>query len=103
LFCFWAIPTGLAFRSNEIHCLADVAVKVPKVRDRSGQGIKFNSSLILPYLKRTKSLEELIPWLYLKGISTGDMQPALESLLGEGAKGLSANTVSRLKQSWEHD
>ncbi len=83
--------------------LGDVAVKVPKVRDRSGQGIKFNSKLIPPYLKRTKSLEEFIPWLYLKGISTGDMQPALESLLGEGAKGLSANTVSRLKQSWEQD
>jgi len=48
-------------------------------------------------------MEEFIPWLYLKGISTGDMQPALESLLGKGTKGLSANTVSRLKQSWEDD
>lgn len=76
---------------------------MPKVRDRSGQGIKFNSKLVPPYLKRTKAMEEFIPWLYLKGISTGDMQPALETLLGEGAAGLSANTVSRLKQSWEQD
>lgn len=83
--------------------LGDISVKVPKVRDRSGQGIKFNSQLVPPYLKRTKNLEEFIPWLYLKGISTGDMQPALEALLGEGAAGLSANTVSRLKQSWEQD
>ena len=70
---------------------------MPKVRDRSGGGIKFNSKLVPPYLKRTKNVEEFIPWLYLKGISTGEMQPALEALLGEGAKGLSAATVSRLK------
>ena len=56
-----------------------------------------------PYLKRTKNVEEFIPWLYLKGISTGEMQPALEALLGEGATGLSAATVSRLKKSWEAD
>jgi len=83
--------------------MGDIPVKVPKVRDRSNQGIKFNSQLVPPYLKRTRNLEEFIPWLYLKGISTGDMQPALEVLLGEGAKGLSANTVSRLKQGWEAD
>ena len=83
--------------------LGDIPVKVPKVRDRSGQGVKFNSALVPPYLKRTKAIEEFIPWLYLRGISTGQMQPALESLLGEDAKGLSANTVSRLKQQWEQD
>ena len=83
--------------------LGEVPVKVPKVRDRSGGGIKFNSKLVPPYLKRTKNVEEFIPWLYLKGISTGEMQPALEALLGEGAKGLSAATVSRLKKRWEAD
>lgn len=83
--------------------VGDVEVKVPKVRDRSGSGIKFNSNLIPPYLKRTKNLEEFIPWLYLRGISTGDMLPTLEGLLGEGVKGLSANTVSRLKEQWESD
>ena len=61
--------------------LGEVPVKVPKVRDRSGGGIKFNSKLVPPYLKRTKNVEEFIPWLYLKGISTGEMQPALEALL----------------------
>ena len=83
--------------------LGDIPVKVPKVRDRSGQGIKFNSALVPPYLKRTRAMEEFIPWLYLRGVSTGQMQPALESLLGEDAKGLSAKTVSRLKQQWEQD
>jgi len=80
--------------------IGDVVVKVPKVRDRSESGIKFNSTILPPYLKRSKSMEELIPWLYLKGISTGDFQDALVALVGEQAKGLSSNTVSRLKAEW---
>ena len=52
--------------------LGDVEIKIPKIRDRSQQGIKFNSLLIPPYLNRTESIEELLPVLYLKGISTGD-------------------------------
>ena len=83
--------------------LGDVDVKVPKVRDRSGSGICFNSTLLPPYLKRAKSIEELLPWLYLKGISTGDYQEALSGLLGDQAKGLSANTIGRLKQSWSDE
>jgi transposase-like protein len=74
-----------------------IDVQVPKIRDKSKQGIKFNSLLIPPYLKRTKSIEELLPVLYLKGISTGDFSEALKSLLGANAKGLSAGTISRLK------
>jgi len=80
-----------------------VKVKVPKVRDRSGSGICFHSSLLPPYLRRTKSMEELLPWLYLKGLSTGDFQEALAALLGKDAKGLSAGTISRLKDGWRAD
>jgi transposase-like protein len=80
--------------------IGDVEIKVPKVRDRSGSGVRFNSSLLPPYLKRARSVEELLPWLYLKGVSTGDYQDALSALLGDKAKGLSANTISRLKQHW---
>lgn len=80
--------------------LGDVDVRVPKVRDRSKMGIKFNSHLLPPYLKRSNSVEEMLPWLYLKGLSTGDYGEALSSLLGEQAKGLSANTISRLKSQW---
>jgi transposase-like protein len=80
--------------------LGDIDIQVPKIRDKSKQGIKFNSLLIPPYLKRTESIEELLPVLYLKGISTGDFSEALKSLLGANAKGLSAGTISRLKQQW---
>jgi len=80
--------------------VGDVSIQVPKVRDRGGSGIKFNSSLLPPYLKRAKSIEELIPWLYLKGISTGDFSEALSAILGDKAKGLSANTVCKLKAKW---
>jgi len=83
--------------------VGEVEVRVPKVRDRSGGGARFNSHLLPPYLKRARSIEELIPWLYLKGVSTGDYQEALAALLGDGAKGLSANTVIRLKQQWSEE
>ena len=76
-------------------------MKIPKVRDRSGSGIKFNSLLVPPYLRKTKSDEEQLPWLYIKGISTGDFQEALTSLLGPAAKGLSPSVIARLKHVWE--
>ncbi|XKI43205.1 IS256 family transposase [Altericista sp. CCNU0014] len=83
--------------------IGEVAVQVPKVRDRSGSGIKFNSLLLPPYLKRSRSVEEVLPWLYLKGISTGDFSEALSALLGQQAKGLSAATISRLKAKWQQE
>lgn len=83
--------------------LGDIEVKVPKVRDRSGSGIKYNSSLVPPYLKRTRNIEEFLPWLYLRGISTGDFTETLKHLLGANAPGLSSTTISRLKQNWERD
>jgi transposase-like protein len=83
--------------------LGDLEVQVPKVRDRSGTGIKFNSGLVPPYLKRTKTIEEFLPWLYLRGISTGDFSETLKHLLGPDAPGLSTATISRLKQDWEAD
>ena len=83
--------------------IGQVKVKVPKIRDKSGQGIKFNSALLPPYLRKTRSVEEVLPWLYLKGISTGDFQEALEALLGSDAKGLSSSTISRLKSTWEQE
>ena len=83
--------------------IGSVTVKVPKVRDKSGQGIKFNSALLPPYLRKTKSVEDLLPWLYLKGISSGDFQEALRCLLGPNAQGLSAATISRCKRVWEEE
>ena len=80
--------------------IGDVEVQLPKTRDRSGSGIHFTSNLLPPYLRKTRSVEELLPWLYLKGVSTGDFQEALTCLLGEAAEGLSASTLGRLKQKW---
>jgi len=82
--------------------IGQIKVKVPRSRDRQpdGEPIRFTSSILPPYLRRTRSMEELLPWLYLKGISTGDFSDALEALLGKNAPGLSANTISRLKVKW---
>ena len=82
-----------------------VPVRQPRVRDR-GVGephakIRFTSAILPRYLRRTRSLEELLPWLYLKGISSGDFSEALVALLGPDAPGLSASTISRLKESWQ--
>jgi len=84
--------------------IGEVAVKAPRARDRVGE-IKFQSSILPAYLRRTRSIEELLPWLYLKGLSTGDFSESLTALLGKDARGLSAATISRLKESWkgEHE
>lgn len=84
--------------------LGDVAIKQPKVNDKRkdehGRRQRFTSSILPPYLRRTKNIEELLPWLYLKGVSTGDFSEALQSLLGKDAPGLSATTITRLKSVW---
>ena len=78
-----------------------VTVRVPKTRDRASAGRYFRSELLPPYLKKTRRLEAVIPWLYLKGVSTNDFDEALKALFGESVKGLSPATIARLKQSWE--
>ena len=90
--------------------LGSLAVRQPRVRDRGAaagdpQRIRFSSTLLPPYARRTKSLDVLLPILYLRGLSTGDFQEALAALLGKDAPGLSASTISRLKEMWseEHD
>jgi transposase-like protein len=85
--------------------IGPVEVKQPRVQDRRPpeQREKFSSAILPPYLRKTKSIEELIPWLYLKGISTGDFSEALAAILGPQAKGLSAATVTRLKAVWQEE
>jgi len=78
-------------------------VEQPRTRDNSSrkqERVRFSSSILPPYLRRSKALDELIPWLYLKGISTGDFGEALQALVGEDAPALSANVVVRLKHQW---
>jgi len=87
--------------------IGPVPVKVPRARDRQPDyescPIRFKSFLLPPYLRKTRSMEELIPWLYLKGISTNDFTEALAALVGKDALGLSASTISRLKSIWQED
>jgi putative transposase len=82
-----------------------IEVKQPRVRDHRPpqEREKFCSQILPPYLRKTKSVEELLPWLYLKGISTGDFSEALAKLLGADAKGLSATTITRLKSIWQDE
>jgi transposase-like protein len=87
--------------------IGQISVKAPRIRDRqskSGQGrIHFTSAILPRYLRRTKSIETLLPWLYLKGVSTGDFADTLAALVGKDAPGLSAGTISRLKSVWQDD
>lgn len=83
--------------------IGPVRVRQPRVRDRGDGAIRFTSAILPRYLRRTKSLEDLLPWLYLKGISTGDFSAALAALLGTQAPGLSASTITRLKEVWQDE
>jgi len=83
--------------------LGPVPVRIPKVRSKTGEAVTFRSALVPPYIRKTRTLEAALPWLYLKGISSGEMGAALEVLVGPEAKGLSASTVSRLKQTWAQE
>ena len=87
--------------------IGPVPVKAPRIRDRQPEDesdrIRFSSLILPPCLRKTKSMEELIPWLYLKGISTGDFSEALAALAGKDAPGLSGPTISRLKTIWQDD
>jgi transposase-like protein len=87
--------------------VGQIELRQPRVNDKrvdeNGQRIRFSSRILPPYLRRTKSIEELIPWLYLKGISSGDFTEALQALLGPQSPGLSAPNIVRLKASWQQE
>ena len=86
--------------------IGPVPVEVPRARDRSlqeSERVSFRSAILPPYLRKTRSMEQLIPWLYLKGVSTGDFSDALAALVGKDAPGLSAPTISRLKTVWQQE
>jgi transposase-like protein len=80
--------------------LGPVSVRIPKARSRAESPAVFHSRLVPPYVRRAKSVDAVLPWLYLHGVSTGNMQEALAALLGSAAAGLSASVVARLKGVW---
>ena len=86
--------------------IGPATVRQPRVRDRAGDAgerIRFSPNILPRYARRTKSLEVLIPILYLKGVSTGDFEEALSALVGADAPGLSASTIARLKEAWSEE
>ena len=85
--------------------VGQVEIEQPRVRDNRppADREKFTSKLLPPYLRKTKSIDELLPWLYLKGISTSDFNEALQSLLGTECPGLSASTITRLIGQWQEE
>lgn len=80
--------------------IGPVTVQIPKIRARDGKPVVFRSALVPPYVRKSRSLKAALPWLYLKGVSSGEMSEALGALVGAEATGLSASTVSRLKKDW---
>jgi transposase-like protein len=87
--------------------IGPIQVQRPRVRDRAaadeGARIRFTSAVLPAYLRRTRNVEELLPWLYLKGVSTGQFEEALTALLGPDAPGLSATTIRRLVATWQDE
>jgi putative transposase len=84
-----------------------VELKAPRVNDRrhdeQGQRQRFSSRILPPYMRRSPKVAEVLPILYLRGLSTGDFRPALEGLLGEDAAGLSPTNITRLTATWERE
>ncbi len=98
------IRNGKAPARKIMSGLGPIEVRRQKLRSKSNHDApKFTSKLLPPYLRKSKSLEELIPWLYLKGVSSSDMESALQPLLGKHLSGFSASTVTTLTRQWIAD
>jgi len=100
------VRNGYADERTVVTGLGPMPVKMPRAHDRrpaSGGRERFTSKLLPPYLRKAKQIDELIPWLYLKGVSTGGFNEALQALLGHDCPGLSASTVNRLTQTWQDE
>jgi transposase-like protein len=97
------VRNGFQPRRELLTGLGPVQVRVPKVRSRIEEPAVFRSALVPPYVRRAKAIDAALPWLYLHGVSTGDMREALAALVGPEAKGLSAPVVARLKQRWSQE
>ncbi|MPW11841.1 IS256 family transposase, partial [Paraburkholderia sp. CNPSo 3155] len=94
------VRNGYLPEREVVTAIGPVTVQVPKVRDRSGSGIRFNSTIVPPYVRKSARVSAALPWLYLRGISTGDMSEAMGIMLGGQVSGMSPNVVSRLKAQW---
>jgi transposase-like protein len=97
------VRNGYLPRREIVTGIGALSVSMPRVRDQSAEGVTFRSSLVPAYVRRAKSVDALLPWLYLKGIAAGEIETALQVLLGKQAKNLSAKVVGRLKAKWSQE
>jgi putative transposase len=97
----WLYESGHLPEREIVSGIGPIKVRQPRVRHRDGG--RFSSAILPRFMRRTPSVDALIPALYLKGISTGDFSEALAAILGEKASGLSATNIVRLKVGWEAD
>ena len=102
-----AMRNGPAVERKVQTGLGPVPVRTPRVRDgrkdAAGEPVRFTSKILPPYLRKTRAVEELLPWLYLQGVSTNGFQDALASIVGPDAPGPSSRTIVRLKEVWEEE
>ena len=94
------VRNGYLPRREILTGLGAVPVQVPRVRDRTGAGVRFESKLVPGYVRRAKSVDAVLPWLYLRGIAQADVGAALAALVGRKAANLSGPLIGRLKASW---
>ena len=99
------VRNGYAARRTVVTGVGPMDVKMPRAHDRRPPQVRerFTSTLLPPYLRKAKAIDELIPWLYLKGVSTGGFTEALQALLGPDCPGLSASTITRLTSTWQDE
>jgi len=97
------VRNGFAPERSILTGIGSISIRQPRIRDRREKKESFTSSILPRYLRRVPSLDNLIPVLYLNGVSIGDFTGALFAILGENTKGLSANTIVRLKRQWEEE
>lgn len=99
------VRNGYASPRTVVTGVGPMQVTMPRVHDRrpDGERERFTSKILPPYLRKAKSIDELLPWLYLKGISTGGFSEALAALLGPDCPGLSATTITRLVATWQQE
>lgn len=100
------VRNGHAAPRTVVTGVGPVQLRMPRAHDRRDPTAgreRFSSKILPPYLRKARSIEELIPWLYLKGVSTGDFTEALQALLGPSCPGLSASTVTRLVAQWQEE
>ena len=95
------VRNGKSHHERTVHMGAgSVKIQAPRVDDRRPEHT-FTSKILPPYMRRSPRLEEAVPVLYLRGLSTGDFSEALEALLGPEASGFSATTITRLLKVWQ--